>query len=152
MNPTVVIGQAVAAAPTIPEPVLYTVIGALGLALTVLWRYYTGRIDKCNDSLSALQQQVATERERLAAERTEDRKDAELTEQKLRAEYETRYRLVLEDARNHEDTLRAEFLESIQAMSAKASESNAEVSQVLQKMLDRFVGGRPARPRSNYER
>jgi Tfp pilus assembly protein PilV len=117
--------------PTSLVAVLVIGVSALAAVIAYLFRHYQKRED-------------AYQQERLAwvAERTR----LELVETKLRAEYETRHREILETLhvaqREHENLVRREYAHNMEAVAATAQEANEKIGTVLDKFLDRFVGPR----------
>lgn len=92
------------------------------------------------------------------AAREKERADWAVEREAIRGEYERKHRDLVEgftqalreerDAnRQHEDTVRREFSELMEQISAESSESAEAIVRILNKFYDRFVGPERARKR-----
>jgi len=121
--------------PTSWAPLLCIAIAALAVALGVLWRYYSGRLEAHETQRRQHDLEQANERQAWAVER-----------ERLRTEYETRHLSTLqrlyEDAREHEATARREYAENMEIVAAKAAEGSEKVAAVLNKIYDRYISPR----------
>lgn len=107
-----------------------------------LFKYYSSKADE-----------MAKERQLWAIERTKLEMVREADSDSLRAEYETKHRLLAEDstkavralydlARERETEARREYLQNMEVVSAEASKAHEKIGAILDKALDRFVGSR----------
>jgi hypothetical protein len=128
-------------------PVPTSLISVLIIAVTVLagvvvflFKYYSGQHDK-----------VALERSQWAVDRAKLEDQREMDRLELRAEYETKHRMLSEEnakalrdlfdrAREHENVARREYLANMEVLAAEAAKANEKIGLVLEKALDRFVG------------
>ena len=128
-----------------PEPSPPSLVAALVIAVTALagvvlylWRHYAEKekerikreVDFANERAS-----WAVERARLEARLDTLREESE-------AEYEAKYRDVLEASRKHEDEIRRDFARNIDVIAAQANASTDKIVTVLDKFYERYVGQR----------
>lgn len=130
--------------PTSLVPLLVIAVVALAGVIAYLFRFYTGRMEAKDAILSKEREERAKERENWVVERTRH----ERFQVELRAEYEAKYRethkTLHEDAREHEDRARREYAENIEAVSQNVQAASDKVTQVLDKIYDRYIS--PRRP------
>ncbi len=152
-DPSVLTSSLEPSVPTSLVPLLIVAVVALAGTVAFLFRHYS----KC---MAALEASRAKEREDRAQEREEwvlerarhelERAHHERRQVEVRAEYESRHREVLkslyDDAREHEDRTRREYAENIEVVAEHQAKASERVTQVLDKIYDRFdrlIGSRP---------
>jgi flagellar basal body-associated protein FliL len=142
--------------PNIPPYLVAILVAAvLGLAGTVayLFKHYSGKLSDVEDLRRRQADAIAQERQAWALERQkfdDQRDDFEL---KIRVEYETKHRALLETqvkliaelhevGRLHENEVRREFAELMATVADKAQESSDKIANVMDKFYNRYVGSR----------
>lgn len=134
--------------------ILGIAVFALATVIAYLFKFYNKRERRSEEERQAFH----AERREWAKREAKFEADLEAERLQLRAEYEKKHRELVEqyasalkqerDAnRTHEDGVRREFGEMMEAVSAKAAESSSALVELLQKFYDRFVG---PRSRSHY--
>lgn len=137
--------------------------GLLGIAaftfaavIVYLFKFYNKRERRWDDERKAFEEERrlwARKEEKWEADEEKREKDLEAAQLRLRSEYEEKHRaLVVQYAqavkeerdanRLHEDGVRRELGEMMEAVSDKAAESSQALVDLLQKFYDRFVGPR----------
>jgi hypothetical protein len=142
--------------PTSLVSALFIAIGVLAGVVGYLFRHYQARTAIIEKERSTSDQSQALERKTWEAERLRLDGARDKFELEVRAEYETKHRIVLEQqvkmlaslheaAREHENVARREFAETMEMVANKGVEASERVATVLDKFYDRFVAPRTGR-------
>jgi hypothetical protein len=139
--------------PTSLVTVLVIAVTALAGVVVFLFKHYQGKLSEMETDRRAREAQQAQERTDWVKERTRLEKEQETFEIRIRAEFEAKYRALLEDqvrmmtevheaARENEKASRREFATTMEMVADKGTEASEKVATVLDKFLERFVTGR----------
>lgn len=131
---------------------LMAAVATLGGVVAYLFRLYNKRIIRTENDRRAQDRSQAEERKAWSEERAAWDHEREAESERLRADYEEKHRELLERYmeagrldreinRAHEDLVRKEFAELMEQVAKQASVASAELTTLLHKMHDRFLGG-----------
>lgn len=127
-------------------------ITVLASVIAYLFKLYVSRNREVAEATLAM----IKERNEWAIERAQLVANAEVQEQELRADYEKRWRELIEryddivsrdhaENRRHEDQVRKEFADIMERVAAESARSSQALVTMLQKFYDRWVA-----PRGGY--
>jgi len=140
----------------VPTPVLIAAIVSLCSVIGYLFRLYDKRLAHERQVSSEAEAERALERTAWAVERAKLEMERERITEELRANYEEKFRDLLERYdeaagreraanRAHEDAQRKEYAEVMETVAAKAGEASQATVEMLNKFLDRFAAPRARR-------
>lgn len=132
-----------------PDPVPTSLVAVLIIAVTALagvivylWRHYANQEKDREKERLKREVDFANERAGWAAERAKLEARSDVVRDEIEAEYEAKFREVLEASRKHEDEIRRDFARNIDVIAAQANASTDKIVTVLDKFYERYVGQR----------
>ncbi len=139
--------------PSNTTAMLIAAIVALVGAIAYLFKHYQSKISDLEKERRVESAEVALERKGFIHERAQHEDVQEKFESQLRAEYEVKHRLLLENqvkmmaqmhdaAREHEANARRDFALNMEMVADKAAEASNKIAAVLDKFYDRYVSPR----------
>lgn len=153
MTPTPDLSSLPANVPSYLVGILVAAVVALAGVVAYLFKHYSVKVTAADDARARQAQECALERQQWAVERQKYDEQRDDLETKLRLEYETKHRVILEHhikmmadlheaARVHDNEARREFAELMSTVADKAQESQEKLAGVMEKFYARYVGPR----------
>ena len=116
------------------------------IGIISLFRLYVKRIDLADATHRKLTEDGLKERGEYQRQMADMRAEYERKHREIADQYASELRKVHDESREHEDRVRKEFADMLGTIANDYTRSMGEITRVLDKIYDRFVGPRARRP------
>lgn len=112
------------------------------VGVIALFKMYVSRIDRADETHRKLNEEHIRERGEWTRQMAEMRADYEIKHRQVADQYAAELRKHYEDNREHEDAVRKAYSDNLNAIAGDYTQSLAQITRVLDKLYERFVGPR----------